>query len=85
VLVHFGDDNLTDRVIERVQHSGECWMGGTTWHGKRLMRISVSSWRTTYADVDRSVAAIVAAMVSGDDGGTDGELSVGDCDGFYET
>jgi glutamate/tyrosine decarboxylase-like PLP-dependent enzyme len=62
VLVGFGDDESTDRVIERVQRSGECWMGGTTWHGRRLMRISVSSWRTTETDVDRSVAAIVAAM-----------------------
>jgi glutamate/tyrosine decarboxylase-like PLP-dependent enzyme len=61
VLVHFGDDNRTDRVIDRVQRSGECWMGATTWHGQRLMRISVSSWRTTEADVDRSVAAILAA------------------------
>jgi len=62
VLVRFGDDDATtDRVIEAVQHSGECWMGSTTWHGHRLMRISVSSWRTTEADVDRSVRAIVAA------------------------
>ena len=57
----FGDDEWTDRIIERVQRSGECWMGATTWHGRRLMRISVSSWRTTEADVDRSVAAILAA------------------------
>lgn len=62
VLVHFGDDAGTDRVIAGVQRSGECWMGATTWRGQRLMRISVSSWRTTEADVDRSVAAIVAAM-----------------------
>jgi glutamate/tyrosine decarboxylase-like PLP-dependent enzyme len=62
VLVSFGEDPRTDRAIERVQSSGECWMGGTTWHGQRLMRISVSSWRTTEADVDRSVAAIVAAI-----------------------
>jgi glutamate/tyrosine decarboxylase-like PLP-dependent enzyme len=61
VLVSFGDDDRTDRVIDRVQRSGECWMGATTWHGQRLMRISVSSWRTTEADVDRSVAAIRAA------------------------
>ncbi|MBA3430511.1 MAG: aspartate aminotransferase family protein [Actinobacteria bacterium] len=62
VLVRFGDDDdTTDRVIEAVQRSGECWMGSTTWHGQRLMRISVSSWRTTAADVDRSVKAIVAA------------------------
>jgi glutamate/tyrosine decarboxylase-like PLP-dependent enzyme len=61
VLVRFGDDEETSRVIDAVQRSGECWMGGTTWHGMRLMRISVSSWLTTEADVDRSVAAIAAA------------------------
>jgi glutamate/tyrosine decarboxylase-like PLP-dependent enzyme len=61
VLVSFGGDDDTDRVVDRVQRSGECWMGATTWHGRRLMRISVSSWRTTEADVDRSVAAILAA------------------------
>ena len=62
MLVRFGDDDaMTDRVIEAVQGSGECWMGSTTWHGERLMRISVSSWRTTDSDVDRSVQAIVAA------------------------
>jgi glutamate/tyrosine decarboxylase-like PLP-dependent enzyme len=62
VLVDFGDAERTDRVVERVQRSGECWMGATSWHSRRLMRISVSSWRTTEADVDRSVAAVVAAM-----------------------
>lgn len=61
VLARFGDDAETDRVIDAVQRSGVCWMGGTTWHGMRLMRISVSNWRTTEADVDRSVAAIAAA------------------------
>ena len=67
VLVRFGSgsdaerDAATDRVIDVVQRSGECWMGATTWHGMRLMRISVSSWSTTEGDVDRSVAAILAA------------------------
>lgn len=62
VLVRFGDDDAkTDRVIEAVQRSGECWMGSTTWRGRRLMRISVSSFRTTEADVDRSVRAVIAA------------------------
>jgi hypothetical protein len=37
-------------------------MGDTTWHGRRLMRISVSNATTTEADVDRSVAAIQAAF-----------------------
>jgi glutamate/tyrosine decarboxylase-like PLP-dependent enzyme len=51
-------DARTDRVIEAVQRDGTCWMGGTTWHGRRYMRISVSNYSTTQADVDRSVAAI---------------------------
>lgn len=61
VLVAFGDDARTDGVVDHVQRSGVCWMGATTWHGRRLMRISVSNWSTTAADVDRSVAAIVEA------------------------
>ncbi len=65
VLVRFGgDDTVTDRVVAAVQRSGECWMGSTTWHGRRYMRISVSNWRTTEEDVDRSVAAIVTAVRS---------------------
>jgi hypothetical protein len=65
VLVRFGDDDRTRRVVDAVQRSGECWMGGTTWHGMALMRIAVSNWSTTEADVDRSVTAILeAARVS---------------------
>jgi glutamate/tyrosine decarboxylase-like PLP-dependent enzyme len=58
VLVSFGSDERTDRVIAAVQRDGTCWMGGTTWRGRRYMRISVSNWLTTEVDVDRSVAAI---------------------------
>ncbi len=59
VLVGFGDDAKTDRVIDAVQREGTAWMGGTTWQGRRLMRISVSNWTTTDDDVDQSVAAIL--------------------------
>jgi glutamate/tyrosine decarboxylase-like PLP-dependent enzyme len=62
VLVRFGDDERTQRVIERIQASGVCWCGGTMWRGRRAMRISVSSWATTTEDVDRSIAAILAAL-----------------------
>ena len=61
-LVAFGDDETTDAVIARVQESGVCWMGGTSWHGRRAMRISVSDTNTTTADVDTSVEAIIQAM-----------------------
>jgi glutamate/tyrosine decarboxylase-like PLP-dependent enzyme len=59
VLVRFGDDHHTQRVIEAIQRDGTCWCGGTVWHGKRAMRISVSSWVTSERDVDISLAAIL--------------------------
>jgi glutamate/tyrosine decarboxylase-like PLP-dependent enzyme len=68
VLVRFHDDDeRTNEVIRRVQEDGTCWLSGTTWHGCAAMRISVSNWRTTAADVERSAEAILeaAAAVSG--------------------
>ncbi len=62
VLLRFGDDDATtDAVVAAVQRSGECWMGATTWHEMRLMRVSVSNWSTTEADVDRAARAVTAA------------------------
>ena len=54
-------DSRTDAVIAAVQADGTAWLSGTTWHGGRAMRISVSGWPTTTADVERSVEAIVRA------------------------
>jgi glutamate/tyrosine decarboxylase-like PLP-dependent enzyme len=61
VVVTFGDDERTRRVIARIQDTGTCWCGGTTWRGRAAMRISVSSWATTADDVERSIAAIIDA------------------------
>ncbi|MEQ1582060.1 MAG: pyridoxal-dependent decarboxylase [Steroidobacteraceae bacterium] len=59
VLVAFGSPERTERVIARIQQEGTCWCGTTFWQGRRAMRISVSSWATTTADVERSVDAIL--------------------------
>ncbi|HZD31629.1 MAG TPA: aminotransferase class V-fold PLP-dependent enzyme, partial [Candidatus Angelobacter sp.] len=59
VLVSFGDAAITRRIIADVQSDGSCWCGGTEWQGHTAMRISVSSWATTDADVDYSLAAIL--------------------------
>jgi glutamate/tyrosine decarboxylase-like PLP-dependent enzyme len=70
VLVQFrppqGDDDaaaaLTLAVIDRVQREGVCWVGGTKWHGQTAMRVSVSNWSTTAADIELSGAAILSAL-----------------------
>jgi glutamate/tyrosine decarboxylase-like PLP-dependent enzyme len=59
VLVAFGDDETTRHVIAGVQSDGTCWCGGTVWQGRAAMRISVSSWATTEADVERCLAAML--------------------------
>ena len=61
VLARFGDGERTREVIRRVQEDGTCWLGGTDWQGEHAMRVSVSNWRTTREDVERSVGAILAA------------------------
>jgi glutamate/tyrosine decarboxylase-like PLP-dependent enzyme len=55
-------DERTDAVIGAVRDGGEAWFGGTTWRGKRAMRISVCSFRTTDDDVDRTVDAVRRAI-----------------------
>lgn len=59
VLVSFGSAEETRRVIAEAQTEGTCWCGGTQWHGRTAMRISVSNWATTEEDVERSLAAIL--------------------------
>ena len=61
VLVSFGDAATTRRVIADIQRDGTCWVGPTVWQGQTAMRISVSSWRTTDDDVERSLTAMIRA------------------------
>ncbi len=59
VLVAFGDAEKTRRVIAGIQAEGTSWAGETTWQGRVAMRISVSSWATTEADVEKSLSAMI--------------------------
>jgi glutamate/tyrosine decarboxylase-like PLP-dependent enzyme len=59
VLVSFGDADTTKKVIAELQADGTSWCGGTVWRGRTAMRISVSSWATKEADVERSLNAML--------------------------
>ena len=61
VVVACDDPGATQEMIAAVQREGTCWCGPTTWRGRPAMRISISNWATAQADVDRSVAAVLAA------------------------
>ncbi|MER6448685.1 pyridoxal phosphate-dependent decarboxylase family protein [Streptomyces venezuelae] len=58
VCAGFGGDDRTDRVLARILDDGEAWISGSTWHGRRVMRISVSNWSTSDEDVSRTLDAI---------------------------
>ena len=64
VVVAFGDDERTKKVISTLQRSGKCWFGGTTWHNRQAMRISISSWATSKDDLEKTLAAILEAHQS---------------------
>jgi len=57
-------DDATRAVIAGVQAEGTCWAGGAVWQGRQVMRISVSNWSTTEADIDRSADAILGCYRS---------------------
>jgi glutamate/tyrosine decarboxylase-like PLP-dependent enzyme len=55
-------DRRTDEVIEAICATGEAVFGGTTWRGRRAMRVSVSNWRTSDEDVERVVKAVAGVL-----------------------
>ena len=61
VLVTYKNDEITNQIIQNIQNSGECWVGGAKWKGKAVIRISICSWATTKEDITRSVRAFAAA------------------------
>jgi glutamate/tyrosine decarboxylase-like PLP-dependent enzyme len=61
VLVACDTPAETEATLARIQASGECWCGGTSWQDKPAIRISVCSWATTSDDVARSVQTFIRA------------------------
>jgi glutamate/tyrosine decarboxylase-like PLP-dependent enzyme len=58
VCVSFGSDERTQAVVQAMLDDGTAWMTGSRWHGRSVLRISVSSWATTERDVERSLEAL---------------------------
>jgi glutamate/tyrosine decarboxylase-like PLP-dependent enzyme len=72
VLVRFrsrAGQNITPEVIARVQEEGVCWVGGTEWNKEPAMRIAISNWSTSEADIEASADAIRRAAAPSRNGG----------------
>ena len=57
-------DRYTDRLIRRIASRGEAFFMGTTWRGRRAMRISVLNWQTAASDVERAVRAVAECLAT---------------------
>lgn len=62
VLVGCETEEITTQTISKIQELKVCWVGGSTWLGKKVIRISVCSWATTETDVDLSVKSFEQAL-----------------------
>ena len=68
VLAATESEAITKATIAAIQRSGECWVGGTSWQGRQVIRVSICSWATSEADVSHSVKAFVAARRQAESG-----------------
>ncbi|WP_421862024.1 pyridoxal phosphate-dependent decarboxylase family protein [Motiliproteus sp.] len=64
VLVGLADDSQIEPLLAAIQSSGECWAGAGRWQDRPVVRVSVCSWATTEADIERTVQAFVSASES---------------------
>ncbi|WP_222984042.1 pyridoxal phosphate-dependent decarboxylase family protein [Flagellimonas meishanensis] len=62
VLVRCDSDKITERVLSTIQMLRECWLGGSMWFGKKVMRVSICSWATTEKDIAKSVKSFEKAL-----------------------
>ncbi|HVC59191.1 MAG TPA: aminotransferase class V-fold PLP-dependent enzyme [Acetobacteraceae bacterium] len=56
------NDGFTDEIIAKINATGEAFFSGTTWRGRRAMRVSVVNWRTNERDVKRAIGAAASVL-----------------------
>jgi glutamate/tyrosine decarboxylase-like PLP-dependent enzyme len=62
VLFRFESDEQTDESLRQVQETGRIWLSGTTWQGRKAIRVSVSNWQTGDDEIDLAVSQFAAAQ-----------------------
>jgi len=62
VIVRCDSDKITEQVLGNIQMLRACWLGGSMWFGKKVMRVSICSWATTENDISKSVKSFKKAL-----------------------
>ena len=62
VIVRCDSDKITENVLVNIQQLRECWLGGSIWFEKKVMRVSICSWATTESDITKAVKSFEKAL-----------------------
>ncbi len=63
VIVRCETDELTEQTLYNIQELRECWLGGSVWFGKKVMRVSICSWATTSKDILLAIKSFQKALL----------------------
>ena len=61
VLFRAKDAALNEVLVDRINASGKMFVSGTSWEGRKAVRIAVGSWRV---DVGRDAAVIKETLTT---------------------
>jgi len=62
VVVRCDSDEITEQVLNNIQMLRECWLGGSVWFNRKVMRVSICSWATTKNDITKAVQSFKKAL-----------------------
>ncbi len=62
VIVRCENDELTERVLTNIQNQRDCWLGGSVWFTKKVIRVSICSWATTEKDISITINSFKKAL-----------------------
>ncbi|MDF1698633.1 MAG: aminotransferase class V-fold PLP-dependent enzyme [Saprospiraceae bacterium] len=61
VLVACENEKETLKCLDNLKKSGTIWLGGSTWQGESVIRISVCSWYTDKSDIQKTIQTFIKA------------------------
>lgn len=65
VLVRGANDEATQKILMRAQESGVAWFGNSVWQTRPAFRISISSFRTENAHIEKLITLLTEVGPNG--------------------
>jgi glutamate/tyrosine decarboxylase-like PLP-dependent enzyme len=62
VCARLGTDEQTQALVEAVLADGRTWISGSRWHGRAVVRVSMSNWMTDQEDIDVALDVVRTAV-----------------------